>query len=519
MVSKSKPSRPPKATTRTRKGVSSPLAIAVVAVAVGAAVLLHRQSPAAAVPSGDCVVRLHNPTPGEFAAHSSRVVVLTGLSDNHRQRTWTLDGLASSEAGTAPILPQPVFALATSGGSRREGTPTTLSNYAASLRAPNASDEVMGFDRAFFGTAAGKRVLGSLALSGHARVGLDTNAAQLLLSMGGKGHGLPFHYHTASWLELLTGAKRWAPHRRYVGRRGCLLRHGWPPHPDPPLSRADRPSPQPEHALDWKRHLAFAHRAAPRRWWVAPPGTAFPYDNALPISHWVNSELGGDAAAAPPAAVCAFEQRPGETVHLPEAYVHATFNLDPLTIGAARAVARRPPPPPTATATATARIGRHRRSSAASGLAPFARPSRPWRLGRLRQDAQGRAAHSPHDLAFGPGRRGWAGSDAAADAAAEPVGRGERAAAAVAVAVLVPDVQSRDQQPRRARRRGGCRRGATPLPALRRARRRRGQGARHVPGALERRREQSRRRWRWQPRWRRRQPRRWRRRPRRRPRR
>ena len=61
----------------------------------------------------------------------------------------------------------------------------------------------------------------------------------------------------------------------------------------------------------------------------------------MPVSHWVGSELGGDTAAAPPAGVCAFEQRPGETVHLPEAYVHATYNLAPLTLGAARAVATR----------------------------------------------------------------------------------------------------------------------------------------------------------------------------------
>ena len=230
MGSKSKPSRPPKVSSRSNSSlgggvrIGTALAVLIFAAAVAAA-LLHLRPPAAAA-TVDCVVRLHNPTPKEFAAHRGRsVVLLSGLSDNHRKHVWTAEALASGEASGAPILPQSVFALAKSGGSRREGTPTTLGSYVASLGAPNASDDVMGFDRDFFGTAAGKRLLGSLALSGHARMGLDTSSAQLLLSVGGEGHGLPFHYHTASWLELLTGAKRCTRPPPF-SHPSCLLCHG-----------------------------------------------------------------------------------------------------------------------------------------------------------------------------------------------------------------------------------------------------------------------------------------------------
>jgi hypothetical protein len=48
---------------------------------------------------------------------------------------------------------------------------------------------------------------------------------------------------------------------------------------------------------------------------------------------WVNEFLGGDKAAAPPPGVCAFTQLPGETVYVPESFLHATMNEGPFTLG------------------------------------------------------------------------------------------------------------------------------------------------------------------------------------------
>ena len=43
----------------------------------------------------------------------------------------------------------------------------------------------------------------------------------------------------------------------------------------------------------------------------------------MPHAEWVASTLGGDADAAPPAGVCAFTQRPGDVVYVPEGWYHA----------------------------------------------------------------------------------------------------------------------------------------------------------------------------------------------------
>jgi hypothetical protein len=48
-----------------------------------------------------------------------------------------------------------------------------------------------------------------LDYGGVAEVGLETSPKQLLLSLGAAGHGIPFHWHTAAWFELLTGTKHW----------------------------------------------------------------------------------------------------------------------------------------------------------------------------------------------------------------------------------------------------------------------------------------------------------------------
>ena len=248
----------------------------------------------------DCVVRLHAPTPEEFAAYrgGDRVVVMTGLSENAEKEAWDVGGEWGREAWGEKVNAQGAYDLASRGGlvgrdvadylqtkaepnkqRRGRAVPKTLAEYLEVMRQPEPPQQNFAFDSGgFFKTRGGQAIARKLSHDAHTKLGLHTKTSSLLLSLGMEGHGITFHWHVESWLELLAGTKHW---------------------------------------------------------WVAPQGTPFAHDptaGAATVA-WVDTVLGGNKSALPPPGVCAFTQLPGETVYVPASHLHATMNEGRFTLG------------------------------------------------------------------------------------------------------------------------------------------------------------------------------------------
>ena len=234
--------------------------------------------------ASDCVVRLHAPALDEFEPHrdGDRVVVMTGLSENAFATKWDIDGEGLRAAWDERVLSlglKYTDGLSVTADSMEKHT---LSDYLAEMRNPGASKmaERMIFDSAsFFKTPGGKALKQQLDLRPFAQLKLETGIdGPMVLSLGGDRKGFSFHWHTEAWLELFTGKKHW---------------------------------------------------------WTAPPGTPFAYDlsSGAVTAAWIDAVLGGNRTAPPPPGVCAFTQLPGETVYLPEAFLHATMNEGAFVLG------------------------------------------------------------------------------------------------------------------------------------------------------------------------------------------
>jgi hypothetical protein len=163
----------------------------------------------------DCVVRLHAPTRAEFQQHlnGDRVVVMTGVSDNAQTTTWDLNGEAMREAWGVHMKDEDAYNIAVNGGGRGGNVSAhkTLKEYLEAMKQPRWSEtENFAFDLGnFFASEGGVAFGQKLNHMGQEDLGLPTKTNKLILSLGGEGHGISFHWHLAAWLELLAGKKHW----------------------------------------------------------------------------------------------------------------------------------------------------------------------------------------------------------------------------------------------------------------------------------------------------------------------
>ena len=273
---KNKASKPLGA-TRSKAGPTRwwPVPTAVVLVAI-AAVLRPSHAP-----NASCVDRLHglDAVVAEMRRNGGDLVrpaLLTGLTDNGAARArWTPEFLSREPHGLEPVNAQQRYALAQAGGNTRPGAalPFTLRRFVEEALPAYADSEnpPYVFDKTFLKSKGGRRLLRSGAgfkvspvLDFHKRYG----DADDVLAVGGASTGIPFHFHPASWLELVRGRKRW---------------------------------------------------------WVAPPGAGLRMDvYASPAT--------SDALAAENDRICAFAQEEGDIVYVPDGYFHAVANAGNWTV-------------------------------------------------------------------------------------------------------------------------------------------------------------------------------------------
>ena len=204
-------------------------------------------APAPAAPS--CIRRLDASaafTPSELASlvrdHADQPLLLANAAPNRRLRTrWSLEHL-ERVAGAQRVNVQLAGLLAGSGLQAQQQP--RLREFTARLRGRLDGDDGGGgsddggsapsellFDRgAFFRSEGGRQLAaeydatawGGLALEpggswGDAQEAEADGGSSLVLSLGGGGAGIPFHYHAASVLELLAGTKQWCgPERDWL---------------------------------------------------------------------------------------------------------------------------------------------------------------------------------------------------------------------------------------------------------------------------------------------------------------
>ena len=212
-------------------------------------------APAPAAPS--CIRRLDASaafTPSELASlvrdHADQPLLLANAAPNRRLWTrWSLEHL-ERVAGAQRVNVQLAGLLAGSGLQAQQQP--RLREFTARLRGRLDGDDDGGggsddggsapsellFDRgAFFRSEGGRQLAaeydatawGGLALEPGGNRGDGAQEAEadggssLVLSLGGGGAGIPFHYHAASVLELLAGTKQWCGPEHTLASR-CPLR-------------------------------------------------------------------------------------------------------------------------------------------------------------------------------------------------------------------------------------------------------------------------------------------------------
>jgi hypothetical protein len=104
----------------------------------------------------DCVVRLHAPTAAEFEKHRhSKVVVLTGVSDNAHRNDWS-SGAPLEVADGEEITTRLASDLAAGGGQGVGKAKPKLREYLRALDDPvESADLEFLFDRLDFMSSAG----------------------------------------------------------------------------------------------------------------------------------------------------------------------------------------------------------------------------------------------------------------------------------------------------------------------------------------------------------------------------
>ena len=199
----------------------------------------------------------------------ARPALITGLTDNRKVRKrWTPDFLRKDPHAREPVNVQQRYALAQAGGNTKTGAelPFTLGSYISEVLPTYAgsSNPPYVFDtKSFFTSKGGAQLLQSFQVSPVLDFSKWYNMpAEYVLALGGASTGIPFHFHPAAWLELITGRKRW---------------------------------------------------------WVAPAGAKVQMDvYASPAT--------GDMLAAENPQICAFVQEEGDIVYVPDGYFHAVTN-------------------------------------------------------------------------------------------------------------------------------------------------------------------------------------------------
>ena len=134
-------------------------------------------------------------------------MLINASRNTETHRLWTPDFL-HQEAGGVKILASDPYSNAQTGANRRAQPQTTLSEYLdtmASADAAQMSDDEREylFDRYhFFDNTPSLKA----AFATPTFVDYDS---EFILALGSKGTGIPLHFHTDSWLEVVAGSKQW----------------------------------------------------------------------------------------------------------------------------------------------------------------------------------------------------------------------------------------------------------------------------------------------------------------------
>eukprot|EP01052_Picozoa_sp_SAG31_P002082 SAG31_NODE_70_length_28117_cov_100.521843_15_plen_234_part_00 len=183
--------------------------------------------------SGDaCIDRVSAISDAEFEQGywNRQPVVLANVSENAAARKkWTRRFL-STKYGSIELKANKAAALSLAG--QGQGTVVSLKSYlrqlsggpkakttsdaaARNMETENPNEKLYLFDRGeFFSKARGLAKgfdLPSLSKLDYGPIAEQRSSMSggLVLALGDNGTGIPFHYHTESWLEVLHGEKRW----------------------------------------------------------------------------------------------------------------------------------------------------------------------------------------------------------------------------------------------------------------------------------------------------------------------